>query len=549
MVQGFCITRPMGLRVFESSGVNAIVTAAKEGVWGTRLYHKRRTLMATATTESKSPNAEDELDKHDQIEEVTNQQTDTPSITDELAPREETEGDAAEDATECDVAKDAPQDIATEEVTEDDVAEDLTEGDVAENVTEGDVAEDAIEGDVTEDVTESDAAEDTAEGDVSEDATEDSIAEDVTEGDATEDVTECDVAEDATDDSATEDVTEDGVAEDVAEGDVVGDVTESDATEDVTEDDVAEDATEGDAVEDVTEDGVAADVTESSATEDVAEGDALEEYRDHLSHCLDDELSTLNDTQERIAQRLQAENEPENMEGGEFDALSYAVDISQERDDVLAIVRSLERQIDTSSKFNDILEDEIDSLKKQLSKEKAARTQLEEQLRPLETDINTMAQLREENVSLNKERDELVKLLEEIRPQLDSITEGRDLLSAEVASAKEQAQELTTANVDLEIQGKHLQEKLAVANKKIQQETAARRQTEEVLREVKSRLLSLSSNKSVESSLSSMEADPRTQLMDQTATPTTIHEKYQHEVSKRKRAMEMLMAVQSRLRD
>ena len=478
--------------------------------------------MATATTESKSPNAEDELDKHDQIEEVTNQQTDTPSITDELAPREETEGDAAEDATECDVAKDAPQDIATEEVTEDDVAEDLTEGDVAENVTEGDVAEDAIEGDVTEDVTESDAAEDTAEGDVSEDATEDSIAEDVTEGDATEDVTECDVAEDATDDSATEDVTEDGVAEDVAEGDVVGDVTE---------------------------DGVAADVTESSATEDVAEGDALEEYRDHLSHCLDDELSTLNDTQERIAQRLQAENEPENMEGGEFDALSYAVDISQERDDVLAIVRSLERQIDTSSKFNDILEDEIDSLKKQLSKEKAARTQLEEQLRPLETDINTMAQLREENVSLNKERDELVKLLEEIRPQLDSITEGRDLLSAEVASAKEQAQELTTANVDLEIQGKHLQEKLAVANKKIQQETAARRQTEEVLREVKSRLLSLSSNKSVESSLSSMEADPRTQLMDQTATPTTIHEKYQHEVSKRKRAMEMLMAVQSRLRD
>jgi len=334
------------------------------------------------------------------------------------------------------------------------------------------------------------------------------------------------------------------VAEDVTEGDVAEDAIEDGVAEDVTEGDVAEDVTEGDAAEDAIEDGVAEDVTE----DDVAEGDALQECRDHLSHRLDEELSNLGDTQERIAERLQAENESGNMEDSEFDALSYAADISQERDDVLAIVRSLERQIDTSSEVNDILEGEIDSLKKQLSKDKAASAQLEVQLKPLETDINTMAQLREENASLNEEQDKLVKLLEEIRPQLDSVTEGRDLLSEEVVFAKKQARELARENADLEVQVKHLQEKLAAANKKIQQGTAACRQAEEMLREVKSRLLSLSNSKSVESALSSMETDPRTPLTDQTAMLTAIDKKYQHEVSRRKKAMEMLTATQSRLR-
>ena len=42
---------------------------------------------------------------------------------------------------------------------------------------------------------------------------------------------------------------------------------------------------------------------------------------------------------------------------------------------------------------------------------------------------------------------------------------------------------------------------LAVANEKIQQEVAARRQTEEMLREIKTRLLTLSHNKSIASAL------------------------------------------------
>ncbi len=215
---------------------------------------------------------------------------------------------------------------------------------------------------------------------------------------------------------------------------------------------------------------------------------------------------------------------------------------------------------------------------------------MEEKLRSLETNTGTTAQLHQENASLKKERDRLASLLEEIRPQLESVTEGRDSLSEEMAFAQKRARELAGSKANLETQVKRLQEKvadterlraevtqvaderqvsteqvrrlmdrleeankvrdtleadlaasheavcnmrkemedlqgegtddgsqvpnlrnqliaqsteLAAANEKIQQETAARRQTEEMLREIKSRLLSLSNNKSVASALGS----------------------------------------------
>jgi chromosome segregation ATPase len=219
-----------------------------------------------------------------------------------------------------------------------------------------------------------------------------------------------------------------------------------------------------------------------------------------------------------------------------------------------------------------------------------ARAQLEEKLKSPETSAGSTAQLHQENASLKKERDRLASLLEEIRPQLESVTEGRDSLSEEMAFAQKRARELASSKANLETQVKRLQEKvadterlrtevtkvaderqvsteqvrrlmdrleeankvrdtleadlatsheavcnmrkemedlqgegtgdgsqvsslrnqliaqsteLAAANEKIQQETAARRQTEEMLREIKSRLLSLSHNKSVTSVLGS----------------------------------------------
>jgi len=336
-------------------------------------------------------------------------------------------------------------------------------------------------------------------------------------------------------------------------------------------------------------------VTNEQTRQEGAEGDVdgrdgFKEYRDQLKRRLDVELTNLETKQGEVAARLQAENESGNIENSECDTMSLALEGSQERADILSIVRSLERQTGTSYKLRDVLETDIDSLQKKLSKETAARAQLEEKLRSLETSTGTTAQLHQENASLKKERDTLANLLEEIKPHLESVTEGRDSLSEEMVFAQKRARELAGRKANLETQVKRLQEKvadterlhaevtkvtderqvlaeqvrrlmgrleeankvrdtleadlaasheavcnmrkemedlqgegtddgsqvsnlrnqliaqsteLAAANEKIQQETAARRQTEEMLREIKSRLLSLSNNKSVKSALDS----------------------------------------------
>ncbi len=318
---------------------------------------------------------------------------------------------------------------------------------------------------------------------------------------------------------------------------------------------------------------------------DVAGSGGLKEYREQLKQRLDEELANLEATQTKVADRLQTENESGNAEDGDF-----AANAAQERADILSIVRSLERQTDTSTKLRDVLEGDVEALQKKLSNEMAERAQLEETLKSLETGGGTSAKLREENASLRKERDRLASLLEEIKPQLESVTEGRDSLSEEMAFAQKQARELASRKANLETQVKSLQEKvadtdrlraevtkateerqvlteqvrglmerleeankvrdtleadlaasheavcnmrremedlqgqgtgdgsqvsslrnqliaqsteLAAANEKLQRETAARRQTEEMLREIKSRLLSLSTNKSVASALRS----------------------------------------------
>jgi chromosome segregation ATPase len=323
---------------------------------------------------------------------------------------------------------------------------------------------------------------------------------------------------------------------------------------------------------------------------DVAGSGGLQEYREQLKQRLDEELANLEATQSKVADRLQNENESGNAEDGDFDTQDFVANAAQERADILSIVRSLERQTDTSTKLRDVLEGDVEALQKKLSSEMAARAQLEEKLKSLEASGGTNPKLREENASLRRERDRLASLLEEIKPQLESVTEGRDSLSEEIAFAQKQARELASRKVNLETQVKSLQEKvadtdrlraevtkakeerqvlteqvrrlmerweeankvrdtletdlaasheavcnmrkemeylqgggtgdgsqvsslrnqliaqsteLAAANEKLQQETAARRQAEEMLREIKSRLLSLSTNKSVASALRS----------------------------------------------
>jgi chromosome segregation ATPase len=331
-------------------------------------------------------------------------------------------------------------------------------------------------------------------------------------------------------------------------------------------------------------------VRQEGAKGDVAGGDGLQEYREQLKKRLDEELTNLDDTQGKAVNRLQAENESGNIEDSELDTPGLVANAAQERADILSIVRSLERQTDTSTKLRDVLEDDVESLQKKLANEMAARAQLEEKLKSPEKSTGSTAKLQQENASLKEERDRLASLLEEIKPQLESVTEGRDSLSEEMAFAQKRARDLASRKAYLETQVKGLQEKvadaerlrtemtkvteerqvsteqvrrlmdrleeankvrdtleadlaasheavrnmrkemedlqgggtgdgsqmsslrnqliaqsteLAAANEKIQHETAARRQTEEMLREIKSRLLSLSNNKSVASALGS----------------------------------------------
>ncbi|MCJ7722492.1 hypothetical protein MUO98_08845 [Candidatus Bathyarchaeota archaeon] len=328
---------------------------------------------------------------------------------------------------------------------------------------------------------------------------------------------------------------------------------------------------------------------QEGAEGDVAGRDGLQEYREQLKQRLDEELTNLEATQGKVVDRLQADadNEFDNIADSDFSMLSLA-DVSQERADILSIVRSLERQADTSVKLKDVLETDIEAVQKKLAIEMAARAELEAKVESFETSSGSAAQLRKENASLMEERDRLAHLLTEIRPQLESITEGRDSLAEETAFAQKRARELASRKANLETQVKRLQEKvadterlraevtkvtderqvlaeqvrrlmdrleeankvrdtlevdlaashkavcdlrkemeslqdkvtgdgsqvsdlrnqliaqsteLAAANEKIQQEVAARRQTEEMLREIKSRLLKLSENKTIATAL------------------------------------------------
>jgi len=328
-------------------------------------------------------------------------------------------------------------------------------------------------------------------------------------------------------------------------------------------------------------------VEQKGSEGDIAGQDSLQGYRDQLKQRLDEELTNLEATQEKVADRIQSKNESDNIADSDFDMLSLA-DVSQERADILSIVKSLERQADTSFKLKDVLETDLDAVQKKLSKETSARAQLEEKIRLLETNSGSTEQLHKENSSLKQERDRLAHLLAEIRPQLESVTEGRDSLAEEMIFAQTRAKELAGKKAELETQIRRLQEKnadverlraeltkvtderrvlaeqvrrlmdrleeankvrdtleadlaasheavcnlrremeelqdnlnsddsevsnlrnqlitqsteLAAANEKIQQEVAARRQTEEMLREIKSRLLKLSENKNVAAAL------------------------------------------------
>ena len=307
---------------------------------------------------------------------------------------------------------------------------------------------------------------------------------------------------------------------------------------------------------------------------DVAGKDGLQEYRAQLKRRLDEELTNLEATQEKVTDRLQASNVPGNIADSDFDILSLA-SVSQERADILSIVRSLERQTDTSLKLKDVLEADVEVVQKKLSNEMAVRAELEEKIRLIEVNSGSTDQLSKENASLTEERDRLAHLLAEVRPQLDSITVGRDSLAEEMVFAQTRAKELASKKADLEIQVKRLQEKIADGERvriEMTKVTGERRVLAEQIRHLMSRLEEANkvrdtleadlaaSHEAVCNLRKEMEgfqdkvtgddsqvSNLRNQLIVQTTELAAANEKIQHEIAARRQTEEMLREIKTRL--
>ena len=139
-------------------------------------------------------------------------------------------------------------------------------------------------------------------------------------------------------------------------------------------------------------------------------------------------------------------------------------DVSEERASIISIVKDLEGQVDTAYELKEVLEAELDVTKKKLSEEMAAREELKAQVKSLETQATLVDQLREDISFVEEERDKFSNLLAETQPQLDAMTEERDLLGEKLASAEAHSKEIEDEKTALEAQVMNLKDKVADLN-------------------------------------------------------------------------------------
>lgn len=86
-------------------------------------------------------------------------------------------------------------------------------------------------------------------------------------------------------------------------------------------------------------------------------------------------------------------------------------DVSEEKDSILSIVKSLEEQVDKALELKEALEAELDATQKKLSEESAARAQLEERVRSLEPQSARVDRLLRDDPSFaEEERDNVADL-------------------------------------------------------------------------------------------------------------------------------------------
>ena len=130
--------------------------------------------------------------------------------------------------------------------------------------------------------------------------------------------------------------------------------------------------------------------------------------------------------------------------------LESSIDVSQQATNILSIIEGLEGQVDTAFKLKDALESDLGATRQRLSEELSARTDLDTRVKVLEAVSASVDQLREDLSFVEEERNKFSDLLDEVQPQLEAVSQQRDLLVEQAASDKQWIKELEDDKMTLE---------------------------------------------------------------------------------------------------
>ncbi len=178
-----------------------------------------------------------------------------------------------------------------------------------------------------------------------------------------------------------------------------------------------------------------------------------------------------------------------DTEASEVQMLGYG-GVSEQATNILSIIEGLEGQVETAFKLKDALEIDLAATRERLSKELAARADMETRLNVFEAQSGALGQLREDMSFAEDERNKFAELLSKIQPKLQTATEERDLFSQEATTLKENCRELESDKTTLEAKILNLKDKI-VNTKRLEKEltelTGARRDIEQQVREISAR--------------------------------------------------------------
>ncbi|HIJ52771.1 MAG TPA: hypothetical protein HPP66_06410 [Planctomycetes bacterium] len=173
-------------------------------------------------------------------------------------------------------------------------------------------------------------------------------------------------------------------------------------------------------------------------------------------------------------------------------------DASEERAGIISIAKSLEGQIVTAFKLKEVLEAELDKAQNRLAEELDARTQLEVQVKSLESRAALAEQLREDISFVEEERNKFANLLAQIQPQLEEVTAERDSLAEKMASAEKDVKKVQGEKTALEAQVMNLKDNITDSDrlqKKLAEITEAHRGSREQVDDLTRRLEATTASK------------------------------------------------------